>query len=47
MNPLVLDTLHVCSKRQTLLTEFALQVDRTQGTAWEGKDIIPPILYGT
>lgn len=47
VNLLVQDALHVCSKRQSLLAEFALQVDKTQGTAWEGKDVIPPILYGT
>lgn len=46
-NLLVQDALHVCSKSGSLLAEFALQVDNTQGTAWEGEDVVPPILYGT
>lgn len=46
-NLLEQDALRVHSKRQPLLAGFALQVDKAQGAAWEGEDVIPPILYST
>lgn len=47
VNLLVQDALHACSKRWSLLAEFALQVDKKQGIGWEEENVISPILYGT
>lgn len=43
VNLLVQNALQVCSKRRSLLKEFALQVDKTQGTAWKKGNVF----YGT